>query len=111
MVKLRGTNVYPLACQPAITRDDRTTGEYLCVARMVGEGLDRREDLVVRAERRSVDVDAAALRADLAAALHKDLGVRVGVEIVDPGSLAPLTGLGSANKVKRLLDLRRGPAR
>ncbi|MFN8722857.1 MAG: phenylacetate--CoA ligase family protein [Rhodospirillales bacterium] len=110
MVKLRGTNVYPLACQPSITRDARATGEFLCVVWFVGEGLDRREDLVVRAERRSTDIDADTLRADLAAALHKDLGVRVGVEIVDPGTLAPLTGLGSANKVKRLLDLRRGPA-
>ena len=106
MVKLRGTNVYPLACQTAVTRDPRTTGEYICVASFVGEGLSRREDVTVRVERRSSEIDADALRADLVEALHKDLGVKVGVEIVEAGSLAAITGLGSANKVKRLLDRR-----
>ena len=106
MVKLRGTNVYPLACQNAVTKDPRTSGEYICVVRHVGEGLARREEMTVRVERRSAEIDAAALADDLRRALHKDLGVRVDVEIVDPTALAPLTGLGVQNKVKRLLDLR-----
>ncbi len=106
MVKLRGTNVYPLACQSAVTRDPRTTGEFLCVVRHVGEGLARREDMVVRVERRSADVDARALAADLAKALHKDLGLRIDVEIVEAETLAEHTRLGRDNKVRRLLDLR-----
>ena len=106
MVKLRGTNVYPLACQNAVTKDPRTTGEFLCVARYVGEGLGRRETMVVRVERRNSDIDAVTLAADLAAALHKDLGVRVDVEIVERDTLAEHTRLGRDNKVKRLLDLR-----
>ncbi len=106
MVKLRGTNVYPLACQNAVNRDPRTSGEYLCVVSFEGEGLKRREKFVVRVERRSADVDAAALHDDLVASLHRDLGVRVDVEITEPGSLSEFTGLGLQNKVKRLLDLR-----
>lgn len=105
MVKLRGTNVYPLACQNAVTKDDRTTGDYICVAYHVGEGLGRREEMTVRIERRSAAVDAAALEADMRQALHRDLGVKVDVEIVEPGTLAEHTRLGR-EKVRRLLDLR-----
>ena len=106
MVKLRGTNVYPLACQNAVTKDPRTTGEFLCVVRHVGEGLGRRETMVVRVERRSPETHAPTLAADLATALHKDLGVRVDIEIVERDTLAEHTMIGRQNKVKRLLDLR-----
>jgi phenylacetate-CoA ligase len=61
--------------------------------------------MVVQVERRSADVDAAALRRDLEKALHKDLGVHVNVAIVDQGTLAEFTRLGS-DKVRRLRDLR-----
>jgi phenylacetate-CoA ligase len=107
MVKLRGTNVYPLACQSAVVADRRTTGEFLCVARNVGEGLMRREEMTVRVERRSIDIDAGRLAEDLRNALHKDLGVRVDVEIVEADTLVEFTGIGRRNKVKRLLDLRK----
>jgi phenylacetate-CoA ligase len=105
MVKLRGTNVYPVACQTAINHDHRTSGDYICVAYYVGEGLGRREEMVVQVERRSSGVDADALRRDLERALHRDLGVHVNVAIVDPGTLAEFTRLGS-DKVRRLRDLR-----
>ena len=107
MVKLRGTNVYPLACMEAVARDPRTNGEYICVVSYDGEGLSRREKFVVRVERNAPSVDADALREDMENALHKDLGVRVDVEITDPGELAEFTGLGTQNKTKRLLDLRK----
>src|SRR5690606_604291 len=106
MVKLRGTNVYPMACQSTVTGDARTTGEYLCVVSREGDGLALREKFVVRIERRSRGVDAARLREDMAEALHRVLGVRVDVEIAEPGALSELTGLGLQNKVRRLLDLR-----
>jgi phenylacetate-CoA ligase len=105
MVKLRGTNVYPVACQTAINRDPRTTGDYICVVEHVGEGTARRERMTVRIEHRDGVVDREALKEDLARALHHDLGVRLEVEIVAPGSLAEVTRLGK-DKVRRLLDLR-----
>lgn len=108
MVKLRGTNVYPLACQNAVTKDPRTTGDYICVAFYVGEGISRREEMTIRVERQSEDIDKASLQMDLENALNLDLGVRIAVEIVDAGSLAEHTRMGREGKVRRLLDLRKG---
>ena len=62
--------------------------------------------MVVRVERRSPETHAPTLAADLATALHKDLGVRVDIEIVERDTLAEHTMIGRQNKVKRLLDLR-----
>jgi len=107
MVKLRGTNVFPLACQTAIAKDPRATGDFICVAYYVGEGLARREEMTVRIERRSPEVDKEALHRDMQKALHKDLGVRVEVEIVEAGTLAEHTRMGREGKVRRLLDLRK----
>lgn len=59
----------------------------------------------MRIERRSTDVDKTAMAEDLREALYRDLGVKVGVKIVDPGTLAEFTRLGQ-DKVRRLLDLR-----
>jgi phenylacetate-CoA ligase len=105
MVKLRGTNVYPSACKDAVCRDVRTNGEYLCVVHYVGEGLGRRLEMTVRVERRNTSVDGAELQQALEKDIHKDLGVRVAVEIVDPGELLPFTGQGE--KIRRVLDLRK----
>jgi phenylacetate-CoA ligase len=106
MVKLRGTNVYPMACQSAVTADPRATGEFLCVVAYSGEGLSRRESMTVRVEKKSDEIDDAVFAAEMEAALHRDLSVRVAVEIVPPGSLLPLTQVGSTGKSRRLLDLR-----
>lgn len=105
MVKLRGTNIYPMSCQGAVKKDARTTGEFLCVVQYLGEGLGKREEMIVRVERRSIDVDAELLSADLAAALKKDLGARVAVEVVEMGALDEFTK--SSDKPRRLLDLRK----
>jgi phenylacetate-CoA ligase len=107
MVKLRGTNVYPLAFQTAVNRDPRASGDYLCVVYYEGEGLSRREEMTVQVERRSAGVDAAQLEADLTREFHKDLGVSVKVEVVDYGSLTEFTRLGQ-DKTRRLRDLRKG---
>jgi len=96
-----------MACQNAVVKDPRTTGEFICVATAKGEGLMRREEMTVRIERRSPDIDADVLAEDLRNELHKDLGVRVDVEIVDADTLAEFTGLGRQSKVRRLLDLRK----
>ena len=49
MVRIRGVSVWPQACLPAIKSDNRTTGEWLCIAdringRWRGEGRDDRQD-------------------------------------------------------------------
>jgi hypothetical protein len=47
------------------------------------------------------------LAAELAGVLKRSVGVRLGVEVVDPGELSAVTGYGeSEGKLKRLLDLR-----
>jgi len=106
MVKLRGMNVYPVACQSAVNREPGTSGDYLCVVDYVGEGTSRRERFVVRVERKDSSVDAEDLQRRMVQAFHHDLSVRVDVEIAEPGSLAEHTRLGK-DKVRRLLDLRR----
>jgi phenylacetate-CoA ligase len=111
MIKLRSQNLYPRACQPIVAADDRTNGQFLCVAYNVGTGVSRKTEVTVRVERKSADVDAEALARDLHEAFHRDLGVRVGLEIVEPGALAPDTGINEVGerKIRRLLDLRRAP--
>jgi phenylacetate-CoA ligase len=63
--------------------------------------------MTVRIERATTSVDGGQMQSDVATVLKRSLGVRVDVEIVDPGTLSELTGYGeSEGKVKRLLDLR-----
>ncbi len=107
MIKLRGVNVYPMACLSAIKSDGRTTGEWICVAtRHEAEGAIR-DQLVVRVEVRNSSGGIEGLAEQLNHRLHNDLGIKVLVELVEEGSLAPLTGVGREGKAKRLLDLRR----
>jgi phenylacetate-CoA ligase len=53
MIKLRSQNLYPRACQPIVTANPLTTGQFLCVAQHVGVGVTRRTEVTVRVERRS----------------------------------------------------------
>jgi phenylacetate-CoA ligase len=108
MVKLRGTNVFPMACLNAVQSDRRTTGQWLCVVDHVGEGRSARDEMTIRVESVSSDVAADSLRPDLEKHLREDLGVRVTVEVVPAGSLADLTNHGREGKVRRLLDRRPG---
>jgi len=105
MVKIRGTNVYPMACLSAVKSDPRTTGEWLCIAeRSVADGVIR-DDLRVQIELRG-GAAAEGLAKGLGERLHADLGLRVIVELVGEGELGELTNLGREGKVKRLVDRR-----
>jgi phenylacetate-CoA ligase len=106
MVKLRGTNMYPMACQDAVTGDPRSTGQWICIAERVGEGLDARDEMTVKVEYKDENIDKEDFKAKLEQSLRTDLGVRVTVEPVPADSLASLTGFGGEGKVKRLLDNR-----
>lgn len=106
MVKLRGVNLYPMACLPAVKSDDRTTGEWFCVVdRFTREGVIR-DEMTVQVEVRKAAGTTEGLREHLERRLQTDLGVKVSVELVADGSLAPLTNFGQEGKAKRLLDRR-----
>lgn len=106
MVKIRGVNVYPLACLSAVRSDPRTTGEWLCEALNVMVDGKPSEELRVHVEIRQ---DAAAtqdLKDYLGTRLHDDLGLRVQVELVPAGSLDSNVTLGEG-KATRLVDRRK----
>jgi phenylacetate-CoA ligase len=109
MVKLRGTNMYPMACLDSIKADQRSTGEWICVVTRTGEGVNATEEMTVKVEYKDEHIDKENFKRKLEQALKSDLGVRVTVEPVPSGSLAPLTGFGKEGKAKRLLDLRPEP--
>ena len=106
MVKLRGVNVYPMACLPAIKSDPRTTGEWICVVDRGEEKGVIRDEMTVRVEVQRGVEEIDGLKEILAKRLQGDLGVKVGVELVDEGSLAEAANLGREGKPKRLLDRR-----
>ena len=106
MVKLRGVNIYPMACLSAIKSDPRTTGEWLCVVERHERDGVIRDEMTVRVE---VSRDANAvdgLKEILEKRLQGDLGVKVAVDLVRDGALAEEANLGREGKPKRLLDLR-----
>lgn len=106
MVKLRGVNVYPMACLPAIKSDQRTTGEWICVVdRLEDKGVIR-DEMTVRVEVQRSATSVDGLKEILAKRLQGDLGVKVGIELVKEGSLAEVANLGREGKPKRLLDRR-----
>lgn len=67
--------------------------------------------MVIRIERKSSDIDAAALAADMEAAFRKDLGVKVGVQVFEAGELTQFTKVGAEGKARRLIDLRKSGGR
>ena len=48
MVKLRGVNLNPMACLNAVTSDERTTGEWVCIAETVERRGVRRDEMTVQ---------------------------------------------------------------
>lgn len=106
MVKIRGTNVYPMACLSAVRSDPRTTGEWIVVAdRHERDGVIR-DELTVRIEvaRSATSIDG--LSTHLERRLYADLGLKVAVELVNEGDLAEAANLGREGKPRRLFDRR-----
>ena len=102
MVKLRGINVFPEAVGSIISKDSRTTGEYLCVV----EHVANQDEMTVMVERKADISDTNTLQSELEAVLKAGTGVRLKVDIVGPDELEPQTGKTTTHKVKRLLDKR-----
>ncbi len=105
MVKIRGTNVYPMACLGAVRSDARTTGEWVCVAQRFERDGVLRDELLVRVEVKRNAGARDGLREALEQRLRSDLGVKVAVELVDEGNL-PEANIGKEGKARRLVDER-----
>lgn len=101
MVKLRGINVYPQALSSILAGMPGFSGEYLCTLTRDAKG---REDLLVSIE--CAGARDAASKDSYAVLLKHKLGVEVQVELVEPRTLSPLTGMETRQKPIRLLDKR-----
>jgi phenylacetate-CoA ligase len=101
MVKLRGINIFPQALAPILEQGADFAGDFLCTATRDAAG---RDELTVAIETRGGqnETDAAPWRE----LLKRQLGVDVQVDLVAPGTLAPLTGTESRQKPIRLIDKR-----
>jgi phenylacetate-CoA ligase len=101
MVKLRGINVFPQALAPILEQRADFAGDFLCTATRDAAGRDA---LTVAIETRAgrTEADAVPWRE----LLKRQLGVEVQVDLVAPGTLAPLTGTESRQKPIRLIDKR-----
>jgi phenylacetate-CoA ligase len=107
MVRMRGVNIYPMACLTAVRSDERSTGEWLCVAERTESGGVIGENLTVRIEVKKNAESREGMLEHMERRLKEDLGVRVVVELVDEGTLAEFTNFGREGKARRLVDLRR----
>ncbi len=105
MVRLRGVNVYPMACLPAVRSDPRTTGEWLCEALTVQTDAGPRDEMIVHVEVGAQAGPLGGLREHLEARLKSDLGVSVEVKLVEQGRLDTVANLGEG-KANRLLERR-----
>lgn len=105
MIKLRGTNVWPMGCLGAVRSDDRTTGEWVCIVRRLNRGGVLRDEMIVKVECKSDGRPRDGLKEILEKRLANDLGVKVEVQLVNEGGI-PEANLGSEGKVRRLVDNR-----
>ncbi|MCY3751706.1 MAG: AMP-binding protein [Gammaproteobacteria bacterium] len=106
MVKIRGTNVYPMACLNAVKSDPRTTGEWFCIATRSQKDGVIRDDLTVQVEVSKSAGAVDGLEAMLSEKLKSDLSIGVIVELVEEGSLTDVANIGKEGKAKRLADRR-----
>jgi phenylacetate-CoA ligase len=100
MVKLRGINVWPEAVGEIAMAVDGVEPDYF--VRAVREN-NRDEMIVLVVSKRGV-ADFDAVRGAVEARIKDRLGVRMRVDVVAPGELDALTGVGTSPKFKRFRD-------
>ena len=106
MVRIRGVSIWPQACLPAIKSDNRTTGEWLCIAeRNVRDGVVR-DEMTVKVEVRDDAGGWDGLKDHIEKRLHSDLGLKLAVELVEEDALMEWSNRGREGKPKRILDHR-----
>jgi len=106
MIKLRGVNIYPMACLSAVKSDPRTTGEWVCIVERSSDGNVLRDSMTVKIEVAASATDVTGLQDHLSSRLKSDLGVKVDVLLVKEGDLAEEANLGREGKPRRLIDRR-----
>ncbi len=97
MVIVRGVNVYPSNVEHALL-SVRGTGPHY---QLVVERSGLLDELMVRCEPLDASVDRRALHAEVEHALREHLGIRVGVEVLEPGAVPRSEG-----KAVRIVDRR-----
>ncbi|MFD3336406.1 phenylacetate--CoA ligase PaaK [Streptomyces sp. NPDC058700] len=104
MIILRGVNLFPTQIEELVLRTPGVAPHFQL--RLTREG--RLDALTVRAEARpgATGEERAEAARTLAAAVKDGIGVSVGVEVVDTGTLERSVG-----KIKRIVDLREGGER
>jgi phenylacetate-CoA ligase len=105
MVRIRGVNVYPMACLSAVRSDPRTAGEWICEASVGDRNGQAYESLIVHVEVLRDAGSRDGLRENLEARLKADLGLSVAVDLVEQGALTSSAHLGEG-KASRLIDNR-----
>ena len=105
MVKIRGVNIYPMACLSAIRSDNRTTGEWICIPQRIEQNGVLREEMIVKVEVRADAGSWDGLQDHLERRLKEDLGIKTPVVLVQEGQI-PETNVGKEGKPQRLLDQR-----
>ena len=103
MVKLRGVNVWPEGVGTIVAAKSGLTGEYYCIVERMGN----REEMTVQVEHTPEASDLDFIHRDLERTFRDRLNVGIKVEMVEPDSLAPLTGAGVLPKARRLDDRRK----
>ena len=105
MVKLRGVNVWPEAIGSLLEESLGRHVEYFCIAY---RRHDRDEMLVLVEQSDGMsEPERTSIVSRLAALLQNRLGVAFAIRLVPAAELAPLTGQGSAAKLRRFKDERK----
>jgi phenylacetate-CoA ligase len=109
MVKIRGVNIYPMACLSAVKSDPRATGEWVCVVDRATEGGAPRDEMTVHVELKKDAGSIDGLKEAIVARLKSDLGLQVDVALAEFGTLEKIANMGlGEGKAKRLVDRRPG---
>jgi phenylacetate-CoA ligase len=83
MVIVRGVNVYPSNVEHALVALPEAAPHY----RLVVDRTGPMAELTVECEPAGADVDTEALRSRAEHALHQQLGIRVRVDVLEPGAV------------------------
>jgi phenylacetate-CoA ligase len=98
--------VWPQACLPAIKSDNRTTGEWLCIADRINVDGVVKDEMTVKIEVRNDAGGWDGLKEHIERRMHSDLGLRLNIELVEEDALIEWSNRGREGKPKRIWDRR-----